>query len=597
MHGQPIPCRRVLALLSILASLAVTLAVGSLELHSMAQDAVQIVVFRQGQDGYDGCADTRISREFPNANFGAGELVLGMRGDVGTLIRFDVSDIPSNATVQKATLSLQVANFGQRPDDSIIVAAYTVARHWEEMEATWIRATDTNLWGLPGCNDTETDRSATAVHTQEIRDVRWFDWDITSAVQVWVGQPTSNMGLLLQQSNPEVGGEYDVRESEYSDSTQRPYLTVKYFIATPTPTSTASTAPTQSATTTASATATETGAATETATATATATSTQTGVPSDTAVATMTATSTQTGIPEETKTATESATSTRTGIPAETATATTTAATTQTDVPTGTATATGTSTRVPTETQTRTITPTPTPVIHRLYLPYIWKKGPSRLYVPAIARNLFRQCQTWGLTFQDEFENAALPGWSISLAEGRQEVAASVIHLWTESAGKYFPVLWRNDVFSGAGANLAIEARFRHSSFTAYGTTIAINSASFDGNRIDAGQSLPPGIEDILSIHHVVDAAGGVFRFDISLLHGQVKWSGTPGDTTWHEVTVKLEDGNYTLLVDGQRIGSAQSGVLPGSVYIGNPTIQHFFGNWTQLYVDYIRVFRCQGWQ
>ena len=207
------------------------------------------------------------------------------------------------------------------------------------------------------------------------------------------------------------------------------------------------------------------------------------------------------------------------------------------------------------------------------------------------------KCLTWGYTFREEFDSPALLGWSQSLAGGQQQVSGSVIHVWTEPSADRFPVIWRNDLFSGAGDDFAMEARFRHSDFTAYGTTIALNSASYGGSRIPAGQDLPPGIEDILSIHHVVDPVGGVYRFDISMLHGKVKWTGSPGDQGWHVVRVTLEQGSiYTLYVDGQRVGAAQSTARPHSVYIGNPTIQRYFGAWTHVYVDYVYISRCMVW-
>jgi hypothetical protein len=84
--------------------------------HSKAQGYVRTTVFREGERGYTGCADTRISAEHPYTNFGDKELVLGMRGRAGVLIRFDVSRLPSHAIVQQATLGLYVHNVGQRPD-------------------------------------------------------------------------------------------------------------------------------------------------------------------------------------------------------------------------------------------------------------------------------------------------------------------------------------------------------------------------------------------------------------------------------------------------------------------------------------------------
>ncbi|MBM4430023.1 MAG: DNRLRE domain-containing protein [Chloroflexi bacterium] len=203
---------------------------------SRALDGVQSVLLRQGEAGYAGCVDTRISEENPNANFGDGELVLGMKGRVGTLIRFDVSSIPANALIQEATLGLWVSNYGQRTTP-IVCAAYQLLRTWEEMQATWYKATNTDNWGTPGCNHTTTDRSATPLDHETIfeRD-QWYTWEIKAAVQGWVQAPASNKGVLIQQTNKEVGGEYDIRESEYVGLSVRPYLLVKYTLGTPTPT-------------------------------------------------------------------------------------------------------------------------------------------------------------------------------------------------------------------------------------------------------------------------------------------------------------------------------------------------------------------------
>jgi len=176
-------------------------------------------------------------------------------------------------------------------------------------------------------------------------------------------------------------------------------------------------------------------------------------------------------------------------------------------------------------------------------------------------------------------------------------VSGSVYSQWTQSSIDRFPLLWRNDLFEGAGDDFSLEARFHYSDFTAYGTTIALNVANFTGNRVLAGEPLPPGTEDMLNIHHVVDPAGGVYRFNISLFNGAVMWGGTPGDTSWHELRITLEQGDiYTMYVDGVYVGSTRSTVRPVSIYIGNPTIQPWFGPWTRLYVDYVRISRCVLW-
>lgn len=226
------------AIIVIIAVLVMVVALlpSRLSMDTHAQDGSRTVTFRQGEGGYVGCVDTRISEERPYTNLGDGELIIGMKGRVATLIRFDVSSIPSNATVQEATLGLFAFNYGQRLGP-IVAAAYQVIRPWREMEATWYKATNTDNWGLPGCNDTYTDRSPTALDSDTIYDrERWYTWDVTAAAQAWVRDAASNKGVVVKQTNLEVGGEFDLCHSEADGVECRPYLTVKYTLLPPTPT-------------------------------------------------------------------------------------------------------------------------------------------------------------------------------------------------------------------------------------------------------------------------------------------------------------------------------------------------------------------------
>jgi len=234
--GHALWARFTLVALSVLLGLTGVLLANPAEMRSNAQDGLQVVVFRQGENGYTGCADTRISEENPHANFGDQWLVLGMKGRAAILMRFDVSSIPAHAFIQEATLSLHVSNFGQRREEPIIAATFPVTRTWEEMQATWYKATDLDDWGLPGCNDTSSDRSPTPTDSQAIHEIGWYHWDVTSALQRWVQDPASNKGLLIKQTNTAVGGEYDMRSSEFAGLEMRPYLTVKYSLFPPTPT-------------------------------------------------------------------------------------------------------------------------------------------------------------------------------------------------------------------------------------------------------------------------------------------------------------------------------------------------------------------------
>jgi len=521
--------RLSLVLLFAGVGIASLLLLGHLAAPSNAQETFT-VVFRQGVDGYTGCEDTRISEEKPDQNFG-GEwhLILGMKGKGCILVRYDVSSLPSNALIQEATFTLYADNYGPQSLVPIIVAAYPVTRTWREMEATWHAATNSDDWAEPGCNDATSDRSPVSLDDVPVYDrYLWYSWNVTAAVQDWVENPSTNKGLLLQQSNIEIGGEYDIRGSDFIDENWRPYLTVSYILKTPTPT--------------------------------------------------------QTSTPTHTPTSTP----TRTATPTRTSTATPT----QTSTPTRTATRTST----PTATATNTLTPTPTE--WRVYLPKVSKPLPRPTATPTLTQTPGPvTCIEWSNTFAEEFILPSLPGWSVSMANGHELVRDSILHQWALPLTDRYPLRWRNDIFDGVDDDFAVEIRFHYSDITAYGTTIALNSSAYHGERRVHSLPVAEGTEDILRIHHLVDPSVSLYLFEVSLLQDQVAWYGTGGDTDWHVVRITLEpDDLYSLYVDGELVGSVTSPMRPTGIYIGNPTIQPFFGAWTNTYVDYVRVSRCTEW-
>jgi hypothetical protein len=493
-----------------------------------------LAVLQHGVDGYFGTEDTTLTPDFPDDNYSdQWYMHLGYKGKDSALIRFDLSSISPESRILCAALMLFPERYPGNPDFHIDVGAYRVLRHWVSTEATQSHATATELWQSPGC-DGPADRSFVAEDIQTITTMLvWYTWPMTELVDGWVHGTIPNYGLSLQAIQ-DITDTQTVWFDAADDISHNglPEHRPKLVILYVPP-------PTP--------------------------TPTQTPTPTDTPTPTPT--------PTNTPTSTPTATPTFTHTPTPTAT------------PTATNTATPTATATVTRTPTRTLTPTATPTPRPIYLPLLLKNPPLR-------------CLSWGYVFREEFDDPTLAGWQVSLVDGLQQVSGSAVHQWVPQMTDRFPMLWRNDLFEGAGNDFLFEVRFHYSDFTAYGTTIALNSAAFDGTRVLASEPRPPGVEYILNIHHVVDAVAPVNnRFEVSLFGGAVKWHGTPGDTSWHEVKVSLENGSYySLYVDGVYIGSVTSTTRPVSTYIGNPTIQPFYGQWTQVYVDYIRISRCLIW-
>ncbi len=300
-----------------------------------------------------------------------------------------------------------------------------------------------------------------------------------------------------------------------------------------------------------------------------------------------TPTATTTPVPAATPTATPVPTTTPTITPGPTMTP----VQTQTPIPTPTAPITATPTTLLTSTPTATAppaatsTPTQPVIIHRIHLPVLLKNSPPH-------------CAGRGYVVNEEFQDPSLAGWQVSRADGSLGVSGGVMHLWAPQMTKNFPLVWRNDLFAALGDEFLFEVRFHYSDLTAYGTTIALGPVAFSGTRIPASTQLPPGMASPLSIHHVVDvAAPANSRFEVVLFGGAAKWVGTAGDTDWHVVKLALENGNhYSLYVDDVYVGSMISSARPVSAYVGNPTTQSYGGQWSQIYVDYVRVSRCAVW-
>lgn len=192
------------------------------------------IVLQSGVDGYDGVVDTHINAWDPQANYAnLDRLRLRQTDIMAPLIRFDLSVLPANAHIVDAQLSLWSLN--RSNDNSATVGAYLLNRTWHAQQATWLQATATQVWSLPGANAAPEDRNATPYVTAEVSETKhWYDWDVTALVQDWVRNPAGDNGVILKAFEiPKV--QYDFASSEYNTPAARPKLTIRYWTPPPTP--------------------------------------------------------------------------------------------------------------------------------------------------------------------------------------------------------------------------------------------------------------------------------------------------------------------------------------------------------------------------
>jgi len=150
------------------------------------------------------------------------------------LIRFDLSPIPSGATIDSATLHLFLSeNIGGTDKTQNV---HRVTASWTESGATWNSRDTGTPWTTPGGDyvSTPTESASTGV-----LDGEWVEWDVKTDVQAFVDGTYPNYGWLIKdeiESASSVKGANYYSKEYTDDPTKRPYLEVTYTEAGPAPT-------------------------------------------------------------------------------------------------------------------------------------------------------------------------------------------------------------------------------------------------------------------------------------------------------------------------------------------------------------------------
>lgn len=155
------------------------------------------------------------------------------------LVKFDISSIPSNATIISAILTLWTStDFSDRAG---VVEVYRVLQAWVENESTWnIYATGHN-WATAGCDNTTTDREASNIGTVSvagpitINTQKDITLDVSKIQEMISGGGFTNNGFLLKNSNEsDWNGGHVFHSTNYAgDATKTPKLVVTYIVPSP----------------------------------------------------------------------------------------------------------------------------------------------------------------------------------------------------------------------------------------------------------------------------------------------------------------------------------------------------------------------------
>jgi hypothetical protein len=186
------------------------------------------VTLQQGKDGYRGVQDTCINAWFPDLNYSRASLIPIRSGGISApLLRFDLSQIPANATVARAKLVVDAVSGGFYEED---VSVYELLIPWGVDQATWKLAGRGKAWALPGANGVGQDRAEYATDTELAIAATWLELDVTALVQKWVRDPASNYGVILKGSS-DISVQHNIASSEYWEIARRPRLTFMYWVA------------------------------------------------------------------------------------------------------------------------------------------------------------------------------------------------------------------------------------------------------------------------------------------------------------------------------------------------------------------------------
>lgn len=135
------------------------------------------------------------------------------------LVRFDLSSIPSGASIISAELQLTLK---KAPSNTMEVRAHRVLEDWLEDYVTWLKCGIAFTWtNFGGDYSSDVEGSVTVSSSASQGDV--FTMDVTSYVRDVVSGGVADYGLIL-----EADGEGSILMFYASESGKGPELTVKY---------------------------------------------------------------------------------------------------------------------------------------------------------------------------------------------------------------------------------------------------------------------------------------------------------------------------------------------------------------------------------
>ncbi|MCX6276363.1 MAG: DNRLRE domain-containing protein [Bacteroidetes bacterium] len=209
----------------------VLLAVASFSLSSSGQTTVTLQP--NGTTGKDAEIFSCVPCGYSTQNFGniAENCAIawtknGASHNIRSLIQFDLSSIPANATIQSAVLSLYFApgsdegkHYGFFGSNSAYLQRITSS--WDEHTVTWnTQPTTTTL-----------DRVSLSGSTSATQN--YPNINVTQLIKDMLGDPTHSFGFMLRLQSETVYKKLVLASSDHSNATIRPKLVIVYTSHSP----------------------------------------------------------------------------------------------------------------------------------------------------------------------------------------------------------------------------------------------------------------------------------------------------------------------------------------------------------------------------
>ena len=176
--------------------------------------------------------DTLIGSAFPTmSTYTEAEIYVQNNGteEERSLIQFDVSAIPDDATINSASMNLRVTTVTMAGSAPIDVALRMMLRSWGA-DTTWNIATTTANWNTAGAKGA-TDSAPSAFTSQTVAAAvgTTVSYDVLAPVAQWTTGGVPNHGLLLSVDTPTpTFNDRAFGSREHATAANRPTLTVNY---------------------------------------------------------------------------------------------------------------------------------------------------------------------------------------------------------------------------------------------------------------------------------------------------------------------------------------------------------------------------------